>query len=129
MTVVCPWHHRDLLRPIWSVYLRKHIFVFWYSCMVIIFEFRFLVIMLNTIFKICDQLSISNLHFDCSVICFCYICQLLHIIYQSTHFLIPQYMLVDLTLQSSDKSLSKNKLSFVVCCINLNVIVMQSRLH
>ena len=73
-------------------------------------------------------LSISSFHFDCCMICFAIFASCFIYYINLPIFWYHSHVLVDLTLQNSDKSLSNNRLSVDVCRINLNNIVMRPRL-
>ena len=83
-----------------SVSLCKNNSLIWYHTILINFEVSVFIIILSTMVNIVTQLNIGKLHFDCYMIhsvihvnCFIY----LHVFWYCIH------MLVDLTLQSSDK--------------------------
>ena len=67
-----PWylifHFSDpkhYLRPVRIVDLCKNIFIQWYSYMIINFQFRAFIIMLNIIFNIYTWVDMGRIDFDC----------------------------------------------------------------
>ena len=120
---------KNFLRPICIVSLRENILIFWYSQMITNSKYRILVILLNTILNIHTWFNTNRFYFH-----YCMICVVVFLTISSNLsyvqiFWYHSYMLVDLTLQRSDKSLRNNTLFCCVYRIHFNATVTQQRLH
>ena len=115
--------HKDFFRPICSAALCEKVFIFWYSHMITNFEFKIFVIILSNIFNRRTRLNIAWFHF-----CFLLYLPIIPSILSICTIYDTSDMFVYLTLHSSDKSFSNNRLSFIYW-IHFNTIATQSWLH
>ena len=119
-------NHKNFLRPICIVSLRENILIFWYSQMITNSKYRILVILLNTILNIHTWFNTNRFYFH-----YCMICVVVFLTISSNLsyvqiFWYHSYMLVDLTLQRSDKSLRNNRLFFAVCIESISMPLLRN---
>ena len=118
-------NHKYLIILIWSVALYKIISViFTWSPILNLDLFYY-----AQYHHQCVHLNISRLHIYFLWYVLLYLSPISFSLTTYTFCWYCIHMLVDLTLQSSDKSFSSNIFSFVVCWIHFSTIVMLSRLH